>query len=233
MNYHSSDILAIPKVQNTRSMYQNELCVFLDAGHGGLDSHGNYTTAPNKQYRHKNGNCQFHREGWFHEGVWNRELLAKVMFKLKGIQLPYYVVSHRWLDLPLQRRVDTAHRIGTHFDHCIFISIHANAHDGTARGFEVYTSPGLTKSDLLADMHYENVARLLRNDIRIRTDQSDGDYDKEDRFYVLTKTVMPAMLIEHLFFDNYEDAKLLMEEDIKERFAEALVHTILDYKAQL
>jgi N-acetylmuramoyl-L-alanine amidase len=39
---------------------------------------------------------------------------------------------------------------------------------------------------------------------------------------------MPAILVEHLFFDNYEDAKLLMDDEIVERFAEAQVRTIIE-----
>jgi N-acetylmuramoyl-L-alanine amidase len=63
----------------------------------------------------------------------------------------------------------------------------------------------------------------------MRTDRTDGDYDKEARFYVLTRTVMPAVLIEHLFFDNYQDARLLMDPETVDRFAEAQVRTIIDF----
>ena len=76
---------------------------------------------------------------------------------------------------------------------------------------------------------WQNVEDLLGNRIRMRTDLSDGDYDKEARFYVLTRTLMPAILIEHLFFDNLQDAELLMDEEIVDRFAEAQVRAIIQY----
>ena len=44
---------------------------------------------------------------------------------------------------------------------------------------------------------------------------------------------MPAILIEHLFFDNYEDAKLLMDEEIQELFAEAQVRAIIEFLSTL
>ena len=63
----------------------------------------------------------------------------------------------------------------------------------------------------------------------MRADTSDNDHDKEARFFVLTRTVMPAMLVEHLFFDNYDDASLLMDDEIVERFAEAQVRTVINF----
>ena len=63
----------------------------------------------------------------------------------------------------------------------------------------------------------------------MRSDMSDGDHDKEANFYMLRKTVMPAILIEHLFFDNYRDALLMFDEDVIERFVEAQVRTIINY----
>jgi N-acetylmuramoyl-L-alanine amidase len=79
-------------------------------------------------------------------------------------------------------------------------------------------------------MYWDQVKDLLGDRIRYRSDKSDGDHDREARFFVLTKTAMPAILGEHLFFDNLEDAKLLMDDEIVERFAEAQVRAIIQYK---
>jgi len=48
--------------------------------------------------------------------------------------------------------------------------------------------------------------------IRQMSDLKDGDTDYEANFYVLINTVMPAVLLENLFFDNYADASLLMDK---------------------
>ena len=64
--------------------------------------------------------------------------------------------------------------------------------------------------------------------IKYRPSRSDGDPDREANFFVLKNTAMPAILIEHLFFDNFDDASLLMDDEIVERFAEAQVRTIIE-----
>jgi N-acetylmuramoyl-L-alanine amidase len=206
----------------------DNFCVFLDAGHGGLDENGSYVTAPGKQFRHSRGT--FHNGGWFYEGVWNRTLTQRVASKLKNLGIHHIVVSHEYLDISLEYRVNLANWYHRNYKRGLFISNHANASgSGQARGFEVYTSPGTTTSDRIADYHWNNVKDLLGNRIRYRTDSSDGDHDREARFFVLVKTAMPAMLVEHLFFDNYDDARMLFDDEIIERFSEAQVRTVIDY----
>jgi N-acetylmuramoyl-L-alanine amidase len=134
----------------------------------------------------------------------------------------------------LSYRAETANWYHRNYKKGIFISNHANASGNhQARGFEVYTTPGTTKSDKFADLLWEQVNTLLGDKIRMREDRLDGDYDKEARFYVLRKTVMPAILVEHLFFDNFEDAKLLMNDFVIEMFAEAQVRSILEFMETL
>ncbi len=203
-------------------------CVYLDAGHGGIDANGKYTTAPSKQFEHAKGT--FHHGKWFYEGVWNRKVTNLVADKLKNLGINHLIVSHEYLDLPLSYRVKMANWYHRNYKKGIFISNHANASGShRARGFEVYTTPGKTKSDAIAEKHWENVKELLGDTIKMRPDTSDGDHDKEARFYVIRNTIMPAMLVEHLFFDNKDDAKLLMSELVVEKFAEAQVRTIIDY----
>lgn len=204
-----------------------DLCVFLDAGHGALDLNGNYVTAPSKQFKHSRGT--FHNEGWFYEGVFNRVVTNRVAMKLERLGISYIIVSHEYLDTPLSHRVDMANWYHYNYKPGIFISNHANAANGLARGYEIYTSRGTTSSDAIADIHWKQVKDLLGNKISMRTDTTDGDLDKEAGFYVLTKTVMPAILIEHLFFDNYEDATLLMDDEIVDLFAEATTRTIVKW----
>jgi len=205
--------------------------IFLDAGHGGIDANGKYVTAPGKQFNHTiESPMAFHRFGWFYEGVWNRAFTDRVAYKLKQIGIPYIYLHHPYLDTPLEERVEKANWYHWNFQNGILISNHANASGNhKARGFEVYTSRGETHSDTIAEYDWRNVRGLMESRIRYRKDTSDGDHDKESRFFMLTKTVMPAILVEHLFFDNYDDARLLMDEDIMDRFTEAQVRTIIEY----
>jgi len=203
--------------------------IILDAGHGGFrPGTCEYTTAPAKQWRHKKDT--FHQDGWFFEGVFNRQIVDRVAAKLRQLGLRHLVVSHSWIDTPLEERVESANYYYRHFSDAVFVSSHANASGtGKARGYEIFTSPGKTKSDQLASFIWKHTEHLLGRSIHYRSDRSDGDPDKEAHFYVLTRTHMPAVLIEHLFFDNYEDAKLLMEENIQDLFAEAQVRGIIDF----
>ncbi len=206
----------------------DDLIVFLDAGHGGLDPSGAYTTPVGKQFDHETGN--FHQGSIFYEGVWNRNLVYHVAMKLEKLGIPYLVVSHPYLDFSLNYRVDTANWYHRNYKPGIFVSTHANASAShQARGYEIYTSPGQTKADQLAGFHWFQVQELFQDEIQYRPGSASGEHDKEARFFVLTKTVMPAILIEHLFFDNFEDATLLMDEDVVERFAEAQVRSIIQY----
>ncbi len=210
----------------------DKFCVYLDAGHGSLDDKGNYVTAPSKMFEHARGD--FHDGKFFYEGVWNRTLTDVVAAKLTQLKINHVVVSHEYLDLSLHYRVDVANWYHKNYKKGVYISNHSNASAShSARGFEVYTTPGVTKSDKLAEIHWNNVKDVLGDRIRYRTDTSDGDHDKEARFFVLSKTSMPAILIEHLFFDNFEDAQLLMNDEIVERFAEAQVRSVIKYINQL
>ncbi|MEZ4988017.1 MAG: N-acetylmuramoyl-L-alanine amidase [Saprospiraceae bacterium] len=204
-----------------------DFLVFLDAGHGGISPAGKYVTSPSKEFKHSKGT--FHNGGWFYEGVFNRTLTNRVAQKLQRLGIPYYMVSHEYVDNALSYRVDLANWYAKKVSKTLYISNHANAGGGNARGFEIFTSPGQTTSDKVATLHWDNVKALLGNTIsNYRADTSDGDYDKEARLYVLTRTSMPAILVEHLFFDNYDDAMLLMDDDVVERFAEAQVRTIIE-----
>lgn len=206
---------------------KENFCVYLDAGHGGFDKTGKYVTAPSKQFEHSKG--EFHKGRWFYEGVWNRTMVNLVAQKLNNLGITNLIVSHDYLDTPLQRRVDIANWYHANFKNGIFISTHANAGGGAARGYEVYTTPGTTASDKVAQIHFNHVKELLSDRISLRSDTSDSDHDKEAQFFVLRKTNMPAILVEHLFFDNYQDATLLMDDEIIDLFAEAQVRTVIEY----
>lgn len=91
----------------------------------------------------------------------------------------------------------------------LFVSLHCNAAMGdAAHGFEVFTSPGQTRSDLAAE-YLVNAFAVAFPDRLIRRDLSDGDQDKEAKFRVLTGTVGPAVLVEMGFLTNTEEATWL------------------------
>jgi N-acetylmuramoyl-L-alanine amidase len=111
----------------------------------------------------------------------------------------------------------------------LFVSIHCNSEDtGVARGFEIWTSPGQNESDKIATSIYNSVQNKFPY-MKMRSDISDGDIDKEERFYVLTHTTMPAVLIEAAFISNSEDETMLNEPNFIEGMAAAIYTGIESY----
>ena len=110
-----------------------------------------------------------------------------------------------------------------------FVSIHCNAATSRdAHGFEVFTSPGQDRSDILAEEIIKAVAVALPT-LRIRRDMSDGDSDKEARFAVLTRTRVPAVLVELAFISNPAEERLLNNPDFQSSMARAIATGILRF----
>ncbi len=113
----------------------------------------------------------------------------------------------------------------------LFISIHCNsAVSPNAAGYEVWTSPGNTQGDVLATSIFKQIAAEFP-DRSGRTDLSDGDPDKESRFYVLVHTEAPACLVEMAFISNDGEAALLSDAAWQERYARAIARGVTDYAA--
>lgn len=198
-------------------MKTNLKTVVLDYGHGGIDRNGNYTTAPAKQAK-VNGEMVY-------EGHINRVIgsMLKTLLQWSGYRVIETVRAEDPRDLSLGYRVRKANQ----YSQFPLISIHCNAFNGKARGFEIFTSRGQTASDPLAESIANEVQKLYkRTNLKLRFDTSDGDKDKEADFYVLRKTRGVAVLVECLFFDNPEDLAKLQDVDFLKDFVAALYHGI-------
>ena len=115
----------------------------------------------------------------------------------------------------------------------IFISLHCNsAENPRAEGYEVWTSPGDTLGDTLATCIYGQIAAEFP-DRAGRTDYSDGDPDKESRFYVLVHSDAPACLLEMAFISNDAEAGLLADAAWQDRYARAIARGVTDYFAAM
>jgi N-acetylmuramoyl-L-alanine amidase len=198
--------------------------LLIDCGHGGIAPDGQYTTVGKKQYHFTDKGITAK------EGVINRHL----GYALEREYALYYTslfVNHEWKDTPLSQRVELANAYHAVHGNCVYLSIHNNASSasikgtgGTARGLEIWTSPGVTKSDEIATKIYNGLVNIVP---KIRTDKySDGDPDKESPFYVLKNTKMPAVLIEFGFFDNWEDYKLISSPEFQDMVTLSIAETL-------
>jgi N-acetylmuramoyl-L-alanine amidase len=206
-------------------IYQKAL--FLSAGHGGIDPKTrNYTTS-GKQWNHENY-PHFHKEGNFYEGVSNR-LYADTLDKMcTGEGISVYKVYHPYEDTPLHTRVLSANYIHKNVQKGFYLSLHSDACGGCgAKGVSAFTTIGQTKSDEYATIILNdlkgNIGGMISN---FRHDFSDKDPDKESNFYECAKTVMPSVLMENNFFDNLDDAKLLIDKDYINCYCESLLQSL-------
>ena len=169
-------------------------------------------------------------DGTFKEWEWSREVLqiVKIGLRQNGVKTvvidPESEPSTAWLK---KNRVDVANKI----DNAFYFSLHVNAAPGQgwqqARGIEIWTSKGQTKSDEYATKIFIALRNEFEKDFSDfklfwRTDMSDGDIDKEANFTELLSK-HPSVLLEFLFMNNKTDLKYLNDITIKTRLANVLI----------
>lgn len=178
-------------------------------------------------------------DGKFREYAYSRKVCKAVQEELlsRGVDC---VIDYLDDDMPgltssqeLVRRVQIVNKLAKKTD-CLYVSIHVNASAKSdwdkATGFSIYTSPGETKSDILATDIFDEATKLLKPlGKSLRKDTSDGDPDFEENFYVLRKTTCPAVLTENFFQNSKEDVAWLESEEGFKTVVEYHVRGILKY----
>ena len=190
--------------------------IILDRGHATLSNDKKYVT-PGKQYKFPDG---LH----VYEGFENQkytEAIARYAI-LEGFQVVFTVKPNDPKDPPLGDRVKFANN-HKNKKTSLFVSVHNNA--GGGEGTEVFTSIGKTLSDTFAENIISKISETFPSR-KMRLDLKDGDKDKEENFYVIKNTIMPAVLLEIGFFDNRKDYEWLSNEINIDRVARAIVEGI-------
>lgn len=175
--------------------------VLLDAGHGGMIG-GVYQTAGKRSPIWDDGSQYF-------EGVGNRQIREELAKMLRAEGIRYKYVNEGERDMSLRNRVNyinsQARKYGA--GNTLLISIHSDAFSNPqAHGWSCFTTRGTTNSDKYAEMLYDKMREQFPNE-RFRTDLSDGDQDKEAQFYIIRKTICPAILSENFFMTNERECK--------------------------
>lgn len=156
-------------------------------------------------------------DGVLQEWALNRRIVDRIVYYCKQEDIPYVVLDYEGDDdIPLHLRTVKANKYGR--DAC-YISVHSNAAGNgkqwmKARGWSIYTSKGFTKADPIAAVFIEEAEKLLPEiGCKVRKyKQTKYEQDYEENFYVLAHTVMPAVLVENLFFDNKTENEILQSE---------------------
>lgn len=195
-----------------------------DPGHGGIIN-GEYQTPGKRSPKLEDGRQLF-------EGEFNRDVVSIIIDLCMNDGIKCLNLVDTQSDMPLSQRVALANDIYRKSlqesgMHCIYVSVHANAFTpsdklefNNAGGWEVYTSIGETMSDKIATQFF-NEMKVSFPKAKFRADHSDGDPDKEKNFFVLRKTVMPAILTENFFMTNRNEVEILLSKDGRRKIAEA------------
>ena len=170
----------------------------------------------------------------FFEYEFNRDIVKRISQKLEDSNIKYEIITPEIdEDVRLSVRANRANEYCKKYGakNCLFISVHANAGAnsgwGSGRGWSVYTTKGVTKSDAIATIFYEEAEKILpQYEMTLRKDISDGDPDFEEDFTVIYMTKCPSILTENLFMDNKKDVEFLMSDCGRNVIADIHVNAI-------
>ncbi|WP_343070858.1 N-acetylmuramoyl-L-alanine amidase [Bacillus sp. REN10] len=189
-----------PPTSNVDSRIKNQVIV-LDPGHGG------------------------HDPGAVGYGINEKDVVLATGLKVNNLfkKTPFQVKMTRSTDkyVTLSGRVSYAQAVKGN----TFVSIHANAANGSASGTETYyyasrTNPHTADSKLLATKIQQRlVAAWKLNDRGVKTKS----------LHVIRENSMPATLLELGFIDNKNDNEKLRSDYWQNAAAKAIYYGILDY----
>jgi N-acetylmuramoyl-L-alanine amidase len=189
-------------IGNPRDIYKN--IIVLDPGHGGPANGAEYFGT-----KEKNNNLKI------------LYTLGEKYFNSNPWELKVYYTRTTDVDMSLQDRAAFASKVGAD----LFVSLHMNASTASsARGTEVYYSGsneakmnGLT-SKTLATIMVDNLTKTLGTSNRGA---------KSEKYTVVYRNTVPAILIELGFLSNKNDHALITDPAFQEKAVKEIYDTIL------
>lgn len=173
--------------------------LYLDPGHGGTD--------PGAQ-----GN-----------GLKEKDITLDIALKIRSILLNEY----ENVEIRMSRTTDTTKSLTSRTNEAnnwkadIYLSIHCNASNGSARGYEDYIYNGLSNSSKTAKYQ-----EILHNEI-VKVNGLPDRGKKKANFHVLRETAMSAFLSENGFIDNPMDANLMKQSSWRQKVAQGHVNGLV------
>lgn len=176
--------------------------IVIDPGHGGTDP------------------------GAIGYGLYEKTVVLDTALKVKALlaKTPFNYKLTRETDvyLSLSQRVDIAKKAGGD----TFISIHANAFNGSANGTETYYYGASGENPYITDS--KQLAAAVQKRMVAAWQTYDRGTDHGD-FHVIRENTMPAVLVELGFIDHKGDNQKLASSTYRQKAAEAIYLGILDY----
>lgn len=169
-------------------------------------------------------------DGKHREYLWSRERIKHISSMLTDLGYEVYLTTDSENEPGLSKRKNFANQIRKG-KRKLLLSLHNNAsgadgkwHD--ARGVSVYTTKGITNSDICADFIFEQFKKDFP-ELKMRRYSTElFGKDFEENFTVLMGFDYMGVLVEWLFQDNKDDVELLNNYEVNRRFESSLVGAI-------
>lgn len=165
----------------------------------------------------------------FYEFDNNRKIGRLLSMELDRLDIPYVYTIHPddRNDKSLENRVGIANSIAYREgkNNVLFLSIHSDAYGMGDKwyddiiGFSIFTSKGNTLSDKYAEVFLKNYKEGLGNNSKVR-----DEYDKN--YYVLSKTICPAILLENGFYTSRKDLEFIDSDEGRKTIVDIIVKSI-------
>lgn len=198
--------------------------VFVDAGHGGIDDKGKYTTLGKRAY-HK-GHV-LHERGHYYEGYENRVVAEAFIEACAEQGIMCIRTYHPYKDTSLSQRTDLIRSYLRRGYYGYMHSFHSNAIAASnslskleaTKGFMVFNTRGNNFSDEISTQHFNHVKEEVGENIwKYRTQKyNDGDVDYEANFHMLKETDLEefdkfgAILDEWGFHTSAADCQFIID----------------------
>lgn len=185
--------------------------VIIDCGHGGIKD-GVYQTSGKRSPLWEDGTQYFEGEG-------NRQIgqAAAQYLRHLGWKVLFTVDPNDATDVSLSERIKRSNNFYRENPTAFQISIHSNGFSKpSAKGYEVFTSKGQTKSDKIARIWLEEHGKQFP--------QLHNRGHKEANF-AMNRVHCPSILIESMFHTNPGECKILLSREGREKVAIAIVET--------
>lgn len=173
--------------------------VMIDPGHGGTDIGASANNVKEKDM--------------------NLEVALILKELLRKYNIDAQLTRHQDATLSLKKRVD----ISNFFKADLFISIHHNAANGKAKGYEIYHFENSKNGKKLAELIDKEFSKLSTK--RYVGDKEMAGSVSNWNYYVLENTNAPAVLTEFCFIDNLDDLKLYHPQ----KQADAIANAVLEF----
>lgn len=165
----------------------------------------------------------------FYEYENNRKIGRLLSMELDRLDIPYVYTIHPddRNDKSLENRVGIANSIAYREgkNNVLFLSIHSDAYGMADKwyddiiGFSIFTSKGNTLSDKYAEVFLKNYKEGLGDNSKVR-----DEYDKN--YYVLAKTICPAILLENGFYTSRKDLEFIDSDEGRKTIVDIIVKSI-------